>query len=123
MGFNYAKEKREFDKEWVHLRAEYEAVGMRKEAITKIYDFDWEWFCSRRKFADHSQALPVECIDVDDTGRSALVNKFESMITAFDESAFYGRYAWVDTVEDANLSDNLKRLSLKDLELLTLIVI
>ncbi|MEG2106744.1 MAG: RNA polymerase subunit sigma-70, partial [Clostridia bacterium] len=67
-------------------------------------------------FANHSQELPVERIDEDDTSQSALVNKFESMRTVFDESAFDGWYAWVDTVEDVALLDKLKRLSPDDLE-------
>lgn len=124
MGFNYAREKREFMKEWARLRCEYQAVGMSEETIKKLYAFDWEWFCSRRSFCNHSQELPVEHIDeVSEQSRSNLINKFDTMRTEFDESTFDGRFAWVDTIEDASLVDKLKRLSAEDLELLTLIAI
>lgn len=122
MGFNYAREKREFMKEWARLRCEYQAAGMSEETIKKLYSFDWEWFCSRRSFANHSQELPVEHIDEDsEQSQSNLINKFDTMRTEFDESTFDGRFAWVDTIEDAVLVDKLKRLSAEDLELLTLI--
>lgn len=124
MGFNYAREKREFMKEWARLRCEYQAAGMSEETIKKLYAFDWEWFCSRRSFCNHSQELPVEHIDEDsEQSQSNLINKFDTMRTEFDESTFDGRFAWVDTIEDANLVDKLKQLSTEDLELLTLLVI
>lgn len=122
MGFNYAREKREFIKKWKLLRAGYEEAGMSEEAIKKLYSYDWEWFCSRRSFANHSQELPVEQLDENDDCQSSLINKFSSMRTEFDECTFNGRLAWVDTVEDKVLTDKLKRLSPKDLELLTLLV-
>lgn len=123
MGFNYAKEKRAFLKEWACLRSEYEAAGMSEKAIKELYAFDWEWFCNRRSFANHSQELPLERIDdEDEQNRSALMIKFDSMRTTFDESTFAGRFAWVDTIEDATLTDKLKQLSSEDLDLLTLIV-
>ena len=36
MGFNYAEEKKKFDKEWKKLQKEYEDAGMSPEAINAI---------------------------------------------------------------------------------------
>lgn len=97
MAFNYAKERREFDREWERLRREYEAAGMTTEHIDKLYAFDLDWFNSRRSFFNHTQELPGE--------------------------AMGGRFGWVDEIEDARLADKLRGLSAEDLELLTLLAI
>lgn len=124
MAFNYAKEKREFDREWEKLRREYESAGMTTETIDKLYAFDLEWFNSRRSFINHTQGLPSETVPgEDEQERSSLIRKFASFSVALDESAMGGRYGWVEEIEDAGLSDKLRRLSRDDLELLTLITI
>ena len=58
MSFNYAREKRMFDREWEQLHKEYAAAGMSEAAIAQMKAFDWGWFCSRRVYSDHTQALP-----------------------------------------------------------------
>lgn len=124
MAFNYAKERRAFDREWERLRGEYQAAGMTTESIDKLYTFDLEWFNSRRSFINHTQDLPSEAVpDEDDQERSSLIRKFASFSVALDESAMGGRYGWVEEIEDAGLLDKLRRLSRDDLELLTLITI
>ena len=60
MGFNYAKEKRKFDQEWAVLRALYESHGMEQEAIDSLYEFDLQWFRSRRTYENHTQPFPAE---------------------------------------------------------------
>ena len=60
MSFNYAREKRMFDREWEQLHKEYAAAGMSEAAIAQMKAFDWGWFCSRRVYSDHIQALPEE---------------------------------------------------------------
>ncbi len=58
MNFNYAREKRKFDKEWERLQEEYATAGMDDNAIALMKEFDWQWFCSRRTYARHNQPLP-----------------------------------------------------------------
>lgn len=124
MAFYYAKEKREFDREWEKLRSEYTTAGMSGEDIDKLYAFDWDWFCSRRRFINHTQGLPAENIEGEDSAeQSSLIRKFSSFSVSIDETLMGGRYGWVEEVEDAQLLDKLRRLSTDDLELLTLIVI
>ncbi len=124
MAFYYAKEKREFDREWEQLRREYEAAGMAEENIQALYDFDWQWFCSRRRFMDHTQSLPPETIDGENSqAQSSLIRKFASFSVSMDESQLGGRYGWVEEIEDSKLLDKLRKLSQADLELLTLIAI
>lgn len=124
MAFYYAKEKREFDREWEKLRSEYTTAGMSIEDIDKLYAFDWDWFCSRRRFINHTQSLPAENIEGDESvEQSSLIRKFSSFSVNLDETLMGGRYGWVEEVEDAHLADKLRQLSLEDLELLTLIAI
>lgn len=123
MGYNYAKEKRKFDKEWERLRLEYKAAGMPEQVIRALYDYDCQWFRSRRIYMNHNQELPEETIPRDSENRSGLRHKFETMNSSFDESMFSGRFAWVETIEHSELVDKLKQLKAEDLELLTLLVI
>lgn len=122
MGFNYAREKRKFDKEWEQLHQEYAAAGMSEAAITQMKAFDWGWFCSRRVYADHVQALPEES-SYNEDGRSTLFRKFAALSVAFEQGQASGRYAWVETIEDERLYRQLHTLSAADLELITLIAI
>lgn len=121
MAFNYRQEKLKFDRQWARLREQYEAEGMSPKDIDEMYEFDCAWFRSRRRFDNHTQELPAEQIDGEEENSSSLFNKFESMRTVFDESAFEARFAWVDTIEEEFLADKLRQLYEADLELLTLI--
>lgn len=124
MAFYYAKEKREFDREWEKLRSEYTTAGMSGEDIEKLYTFDLEWFCSRRRFINHTQSLPAENIEGGDSKeQSSLIQKFASFSVSLDETLMGGRYGWVEEVEDTHLLDKLRQLSTDDLELLTLMAI
>jgi len=124
MAFYYAKEKRDFDCEWDKLRAEYRSAGMPEESIDALYQFDLQWFCSRRRFSNHNQSLPSEVIDSeDDYTQSSLIRKFASFAVNLDETLIGGRYGWIESVEDEQLLEKLKRLSQEDLALLTLIAI
>ena len=58
MGFNYAKEKKQFDKTWKKLQKEYEEAGMPPQNIESMRLYDWDEVCSRRSFENHTQPLP-----------------------------------------------------------------
>ena len=124
MAFNYAKEKRDFDREWSKLRDEYKAVGMTTADIEELYKFDLNWFCSRRRFINHTQSLPAEVIEGEDSReQSSLLRKFATFSVSLDESAMGGRYGWVEEIDNSRLLDKLRKLSYEDLELLTLLAI
>lgn len=42
MGFNYGREKRNFDKVWERLEEEYRGAGMSEDKIQQMKDFDWQ---------------------------------------------------------------------------------
>ena len=124
MGFNCAQEKAKFDREWLRLRKEYTDAGMSEAAIQKIYEYDWYCFCRNRAYERRAtQMPPLEIDSPDDERRSALFRKNEALSASFDESAFPGRYAWIDTLEDARLLRAIMKLNKKDLELLTYVTL
>ena len=54
---------------------------------------------------------------------SSLFQKHETLSVAFSESDFYGRYDWIQAIDNQELAGKLRQLSNEDLELLTLLVI
>lgn len=127
MGFNYAKEKKQFDREWEKLRKEYADAGMAPSAIESMRAYDWEYFLSRRTYESHTQPLPEATLRNDEEGQqnipAVLLRKFSALTTSFDVEDFCGRYAWVDTIGSVELAAKLALLTDKDLELLTLYII
>jgi len=124
VGFNYAKERRKFETEWIKLRTQYRAAGFPEEDIEAMYAYDKEVFRQERRHENHSQPLPSEDFGEDGAeNRTSLFGKFEQLSVSFDESGFTGRFAWVDTIGDPILASRVKRLKHSDLELLTMIAI
>ena len=114
MGFNYAKEKAEFEREWAELRKQYEGLGMSQEAIEELYAFDWDWFKSRRRYSDHLVDLPeeaaVEVIQQASTG---------TVPGDIPVSLGAAPSQWLDEIEDEDLLRKLILLSDDDIALLT----
>jgi DNA-directed RNA polymerase specialized sigma24 family protein len=124
MSFNNGRERRKFEDEWQKLREMYRQAGLSEEGIEAMRAFDEDAYRSRRRFEEHTQPLPTEDFgDEDSENRTTLFQKFESLLTSFDENDFTGRYAWVDSIADSILTSKLKHLKDSDLELLTLYAI
>jgi DNA-directed RNA polymerase specialized sigma subunit len=122
MGFNYSQEKLRFDAEWRKLAEEYRAAGFDEAGIHAMHEYDMEQFRKRRTYENHTQELPSEKFDeADDDSCSTLFQKFNSLSTEFDESAFTGRYDWIDAIDDPVLAGKLAALNDTDKELLTLL--
>lgn len=122
MGFSYALERKRFEGKWANLRKEYEKAGMSQETIDLLYQFDLETFRSERAYANHTLPLPSEYIG-DGSEYTAIFRKLANSAVSFDESDFSGQYAWVDTIEDQRLVLALRKLSAKELELITFLVL
>lgn len=93
MGFNYAKEKRQFDLEWKLLQKEYADAGMSPSAIEAMHSYGWEMFLSRRTYENHTQALPDTYLSGEIDGKqSTLFKRFSSLSVTFDEEDFSGHW-------------------------------
>ena len=86
-------------------------------------EYDWAWFCSQRVFQNHTQPIPCEQYD-EVCGQSQLFRKFASLSYQWDvDKIDQTRYGWLASVENEQLLLRLKKLSKKDLELLTLLFV
>jgi RNA polymerase sigma factor (sigma-70 family) len=125
MEWNNGKERSKFEREQRQLRKQYLAAGMSEEQIKEAYEFDLEWYKSRRREAVHTQKLDVEmdedCNDSD--GLNPLLSKFMENFSVNDEYFASSRYGWVDEIKNEKLYLAIKSLSEYELELLTLLFI
>ncbi len=117
MGFNYAKEKAEFDRQWAEIRKQYEELGMSQDALEKIHSFDWDWFKSQRRYSSHLADLPEEVTA--ETIREASTGTIPGDIPASFGS---DPRQWLDEIEDEQLVWKLMQLSKDDIALLTHLV-
>ncbi len=117
MGFNYAKEKAKFDRQWAKIRKQYEELGMSQNAIEELYNFDWDWFKSQRRYGSHLADL-TEVVNVE-TIREASTETIPGDIPA---SLGSDPRQWLDEIEDEQLVRKLMQLSKDDIALLTHLV-
>lgn len=120
MGFNYAKEKRKFERQWADVRKQYEEAGMSQDAIEALYDFDWNWFKSRRRYISHLVDLP-DGITVEDLPRKVCEAENTHLLKRYNMNAAQRgtRYHWMEEIENEKLLQKLMLLSDDELELLT----
>ena len=84
MGFNYAKEKRQFDLEWNRLQKEYSDAGMSLSSIEAMRSYDLEMFLSRRTYENHTQSLPDTYLNGEVEGQQSV----KGVITLSSKQAF-----------------------------------
>lgn len=126
MTFNYAVEKRKFEKVWAKLAKTYAEAGMEPEAIKAMREFDWEIFKSERNEALHTQEFAIpESTDVEvDDCESPLYEKFlEQLSSEYDTYGSHSRYWWLDELTTPCLTIGVPALTLEDKELLTLYIV
>ena len=121
MAWNNGLERKRFESEQVKLATEYRAAGMSEEQIQQMYVFDLSAFNSTRRFAEHTQQFPESPFEDGDDGQSPLYERFPEVLTVSIElPADDSRYAWIDELEDEQLTKELKALPVEDIELITL---
>ena len=120
MGFNYGREKKKFDADWKKKAAWYRAAGMSEDAIQTLHAFDWEQFKSERRYVNHTQELPSD--EVLEWMSYRVHNIYASMRTDISEAYLSERYDWIEQLDTPTLTQQLRRLSQEDIELLTLLL-
>ena len=126
MTFNYAVEKRKFEKVWEKLAKSYAEAGMEPEAIKAMREFDWEIFKSERNEALHTQEFAIpESTDVEvDDCESPLYEKFlEQLSSEYDTYGSHSRYWWLEELTTPCLTIGVPALTVEDKELLTLYIV
>lgn len=117
MAFNYAYEKKKFEKEWKQLQKEYAAAGMSFEDIEAMRQFDLDIFNSNRRFFSHTQPLLSSDCGEDDYGqedKSVLLVRFsEAMSVTDDGVSFHSRYWWIEEL-DAGCTTLIPKNAVRD---------
>jgi DNA-directed RNA polymerase specialized sigma24 family protein len=108
MGFNYAREKRKFNKEWNEKERWYRESGMSEDAIREMYEYDWSEFNSTRKFYRYGDDdVDVESIAEEDG---------DSIDKTFSEE-------WIELLETPNLVRKVRKLPADYIEIIDLMVL
>ena len=126
MTFNYAVEKRKFEKVWGKLEKTYAEAGMEPEAIKAMREFDWKIFKSERNEALHTQEFAIPESSDEETGdcESPLYDKFlEQLSSEYDTYGSHSRYWWLEELTTPCLTIGVPALTLEDKELLTLYIV
>ena len=123
MEFNYAQERRKFERQWKILRKQYQEAVMDEEAISKMYQFDLQWLNSERRYIRRQADLPEDvtvydlvCPDADACAQEILPSSGTLHILPSD------RHWWINEITDGGLLQRLMALPDSDIELLTALV-
>ena len=121
MGFNYGLEKKNFDRQWVIMRKQYEDAGMSIEVIQAMYEYDWSVFNAARSYQNHTQEIAAPSFEQSEESHSPLINKYQEAISVTEHyRETKSRFTWIGEIEDERLLSALENLSDADLELITL---
>ena len=107
MGFNYAREKRKFNKEWNEKERWYRESGMSEDAIREMREYDWNEFNSTRKFYRRGEDnIDVESIAEED---GDVIGK------AFSKE-------WIELLDTSDLVRKVRKLPADYIEIVDLMV-
>ena len=107
MGFNYAREKRKFNKEWNEKERWYRESGMSEDAIREMFEYDWREFNSTRKFYRYGD----DDVDIE----SIVEEDGDSIDKTFSEE-------WIELLETPNLVRKVRKLPADYIEIIDLMV-
>ena len=117
MAINFALERKRFREEQERLRRKYEALGMTKEQIREMYEFDLHQFNRDIAYCRHTQQLLPET-ELEAEDKSPLLHKFEDELTVTQGPDETRPLWWLDEIEDEVLLKSLLQLSKEELLLI-----
>lgn len=120
MSVNFGKEYKKFRVEQEKLREYYESLGMSKEVIDALYEFDKMQFCEDIAYRRRTQSLQVSDEDnIADDDKSPLLKRFLEIISVPFEFHTSEKFWWLQEIEDEELLSGLLQLSVNELEVIT----
>lgn len=123
MSINFGKEYKKFRAEQKRLREYYESLGMSKEVMDALYDFDKMQFCEDIAYRRRTQSFQVSDEDnIADDDKSPLFKRFLEIISVPFEFHTSEKFWWIQEIEDEELLSRLLQLSVNDLEVITYLV-
>ena len=120
MAFNFAIAYKKYEQQETQKRAYYARLGMAQSDIDAICAFDKKQFLSDCRYQRRMQSLTAE----DEYGdeRSPLLVKFADVLTVYQTPSMTERFWWVDEIESPELIQKIKKLTVEELELITMYV-
>lgn len=120
MAFNFSTAYKKYEQQEAQRRAYYAKLGMSQSDIEAICAFDKEQFLSDCRYQRRMQSLTTE----DEFGdeRSPLLVRFADVLTVYQTPSMTERFWWVDEIESLELIQKIKKLTLEELELITMYV-
>ena len=120
MAFNFSTAYKKYEQQEAQRRAYYEKLGMSQSDIEAICAFDKKQFLSDCRYQRRMQSLTTE----DEYGdeRSPLLVRFADVLTVYQTPSMTERFWWVDEIESSELIQKIKKLTLEELELITMYV-
>lgn len=113
MSLNYKKAYEAFKKYEEKIREEYSAKGMLEDAIESICEFDKELFLSDCRYTRRNVSM---CEFNFEDDHNPLIPK------VYIESSKRSRYWWIDEIENEEISKRLRKLTLEEIDLITMYV-
>lgn len=123
MSVNFGEEYNKFKAEQEKLKKYYESLGMSKETIDALYEFDKMQFCENLSFKRRTQYLEV--IDEDETTeeyKNPIVKRYLEILAAPFEFHTSDKLWWLQEIGNKKLLRRLLQLSNDELEIITYLV-
>ena len=105
MSWNNGYETKSFRKRMERQAEEYRRLGMTEDQIRKIEEFDYEVFCSDKRYAKHTQWLDPITEEMDSELQSSLLKKCADRLTVKIEPSMDEPFWWINEVEDKRMWD------------------
>ena len=120
MAFNFSTAYKKYEQQEAQRRAYYAKLGMAQSDIESICAFDKEQFLSDCRYQRRMQSLTTE----DEFGdeRSPLLVRFADVLTVYQTPSMTERFWWIDEIESPELIQKIKKLTVEELELITMYV-
>ena len=126
MRFNYGDERRKLDKAWKELRCEYLSAGVSEDIIDEVYKLDREWLNSERSYLTHTVSFEGSFkpdSDMTEESQSPLMKDNLHSLSVTHEICSWGRYEWIEDLDNPDLALEIKSLTLEDIEFLTYLIV
>ena len=124
---NFAEERNLFNKTWRADRRRYIAAGMCESAINEMFALHREQFNSDRRYRTHNQSLNDSGFSDSDESyedQSSLYGKYLYQLSVSQpDFCEWGRYGWIEDLDNPELARYIKLQSEETIELLTRMVV
>lgn len=117
MAYNHASAEKAYALQQEENRKQYKAAGMSEDKIREIEKHDRLAFLSDRRFYENTSDLGRDISELDGC---TFGQEYEDLDISASLSDLQARFEWIQTIQNEHLLQIIMKLSLADLDLLTL---